>query len=478
MQDQPTIIEPQIRNWKQIRKHMTSGCDERIYLDDSNLNSYKTNPLGYKNLVHRGSCTGGTLNDDNVRLMDNLLDSNLSDPVRYEQLLAEQTAELKELINYQGEDEFDIFYAPSGSDLVYFPALFCKIMHPERPVLNLLSCPEELGSGTLLAVKGEFHANNNQFDESVVKGDKVDPASAIKVLSLSARGEDGKIINHKDYILEQINKHPNHSIIVSLVYGSKSGIEDNLNIMDKVDREDVIWTIDMCQFRHSKKIIHRILDKNGCIMITGSKFYQAPPFCGSLLVSRHIMDQLKQGDLSKFEKLRPVLSSYDFPASIRKMTNLPNRMNIGLRLRWACSLNEIRKFRKIPRHPVTKKIGQWNDFITEQLSNSPEFELMPDQRITNKTIISFRIRKGDKFLNHAELKQLYSQVVIEGRIGGQHEKKVYVGQPVAYGEKSFLRVAIGSMCIREFIKNDETEFAEDAEILSIIRSKIKMVETA
>ena len=230
-----------------------------------------------------------------------------------------------------------------------------------------------MGSGTLHAVKGEYHADFNQFEESVSKGEKIDANLDIKVLSLTARGTDGKIVNHEKYIKEQIEKHHDHSIIVSLVYGSKSGIEDNLDIIDKIDQNNIIWTVDMCQFRHSKKIIHKLLDKNGCVLITGSKFYQAPPFCGALLVNKSFLNRLEQGDLQQFSRLKTIFSSYDFPSSIRKEVNLEPKLNIGLRLRWACSINEIQKFRKYPQGPVRKKINQWNEFIINLLHQSGSF---------------------------------------------------------------------------------------------------------
>ena len=258
----------------------------------------------------------------------------------------------------------------------------------------------------------------------------------------------------------------------------KSGIEDNLELIDRIDRPDIIWTVDMCQFRHSRKIIHRLLEKNACVMITGSKFYQAPPFCGALLVPQKFMRVLENGHLSLFSKLGKLFSAYDFPPSIRKEIHLEKRQNIGLRLRWACSLNEIAKFRKIPKEIAKAKIAEWNAFVMAKLEKSSCFEPMPDQRITNKTIISFRVKRDDRYLDHLQLKELFRDVVGHGRIPGEPERRVFIGQPVAYGIKSFLRVAIGSMCIREFIANNETEFEDDAAILSIIESKIEGIETA
>ncbi len=456
-----------------LEYYLTKGCDERIYLNDDGLTRYWVNPVAYEGRINRGSCTCGSLNDDNLQLMYELLDRDLTNRENYEALLAEQTAEFKRMLNHPGEDKFQVFYGPSGTDLVYFPIIFANILHPNRPILNLLSCPEELGSGTLFAVRGEYHANYNQFEETVKKGQKISPSFNIKVLYLDARGIDGKIINHEPYIEEQIKRHQNHSIIGSLVYGSKSGIQDNLNMIDRFDREDIIWNVDLCQFRHHLSTIHRILDKNGVVMITGSKFYQAPPFCGALLVSNAMMEKIKGGNFEVVSKFNKVFSAYDFPASIRQQTGLEYRQNIGNLLRWACFLNERKKFAELSEDTVHELVTRWNKFINQQLENSKEFELMPDQAHTNSSIISFRVKKDGEYLNHKELKELYRQLVCADYSGQYNFQKIFIGQPVAYGHKSFLRLALGSMNLRKFYREDEREFKDDADIIQILKNAIQ-----
>jgi hypothetical protein len=461
-----------------LAHYMRTGCDERIYLDEKGVTRYGINPLAYQGRVNRGSCTCGSFNEENEAAMYELLSRNLEEKENYEKLLKEQTAELKKLLNYPGEDKFEIFYGASGTDLVYFPIIFSTILYPDKPILNILSCPEELGSGTLFAVRGEFHANFNQFEEPVPRGQKVCPCFNIKVLHLDARDTDGNIINHEAYIAEQIERHPNYAIIGSLVHGSKSGIQDNLEMMDRFNRKDIIWNVDLCQFRHDLSTIHNILDKNGCVMITGSKFYQAPPFCGALLVHKDMMKSLENGNFTVVPMFKDMMSAYDFPESMREKTALPYRQNIGLHLRWACFLQERTKFQEIPEDEVNEIIDRWNDLIRKILEANDEFELMPDQFRTNKTIISFRIKKDGHFFNNEELTRLFKSIVSDSFSHKYDFDKVFMGQPVVYGDKSFLRLAIGSMNIRKFHEDDEKEFKNDLDLIQIIKDKISSFETA
>ena len=471
--DQSDLIEKKNSLEEQLKIYMRSGCDERIYLNDKNETRYGINPLAYADRLNRGSCTCGSFNEDNEEEMLELLRRDLENPEAYEKLLAEQTAELKSILNYPGEDKFEVFYGPSGTDLVYLPIIFATILHPDRPILNLLSCPEELGSGTLFAVRGEYHADFNQFEEAVPKGQKICPCFNIKVLYLDARDMEGNIINHESYIKEQIDRHANYSIIGSLVYGSKSGIQDNLDMIDHFEREDIIWNVDLCQFRHDLSTIHRILDKQGCVMITGSKFYQAPPFCGALLVNKALMPKLMEGNYEVLPMFKQLLSAYDFPETMREKSGLDYRKNIGLRLRWACFLNERKKFMQIPEENVNRIIERWNNLVSSALAASEEFELMPDQFRTNKTIISFRLKKNGKYFNQSALKQLYQDLVSTNFGDAYKFNRVFIGQPVVYGDKSFLRLAIGSMNIRKFYETEEKDFLDDLSLIQIIRDKVR-----
>ncbi|MEO1435805.1 MAG: hypothetical protein AAFV80_09740, partial [Bacteroidota bacterium] len=428
-------------------------------------------------LINRGSCTCNAITKEGEQVVQQLLNQDLENTQQFECLLNEQRLKLKDLLNFDGTDQFELFFAPSGTDLVFFPLVISQILNPGKPILNVVSCPEELGSGTVLASQGLYHADYNQFEESLPKGTVVVPDLPIEMLSLDARSKDGSIINHNAFIKEQIEAYPDHSIIMNLVYGSKSGIEDNLNIIDEIDRKDIIWTVDMCQFRHSRQIIHRLLDRDALVYLTGSKFYQAPPFCGAMLLSKPFFERLVAADWSPVEAFSRIFSAYDFPEVIRQNTQLPKRKNISLLLRWACAIEEITRFKATDADLVNEIIERWNTFTNTRLAASDYFELMPDQRFTNDTIISFRVKKDGRYLNHAELKQIHKAVATDGLNPEIGFRNVFIGQPVAYGDRSFLRLAIGANNIQTFIRDDERDFEMDRKVIEFIESKVAAFES-
>ena len=49
-------------------------------------------------------------------------------------------------------------------------------------------------------------------------------------------------------------------------------------------------------------------------------------------------------------------------------------------------------------------------------------------------------------------------------------KRVFFGQPVAYGGKSFIRIAIGSNSIRKFLEVGEIDLNNDYRLIEILES--------
>ena len=49
-----------------------------------------------------------------------------------------------------------VFLMPSGSDAEYIPLLICKILNEGKEIVSVVTCNEEVGSGTLDAAGGRF----------------------------------------------------------------------------------------------------------------------------------------------------------------------------------------------------------------------------------------------------------------------------------------------------------------------------------
>ena len=452
---------------KEISQILTEGCDERVHIiPETGLNKYHLNPVNYETLLQRGSCTANLLTRRSHGVAKAFLGKY--DELNYELLLETQSARLKSLVGSEFNDPFDIYFAPSGSDLVYYPLMFQLMLNPGKKLINVVSCPEELGSGSKYASETRFYANYNQFGENIVKGEFVDPARTSEVHYLDARDEDGNILDRTAAIQEIIANNPDASVVGSLVFGSKSGIKDDLNVIDP--DSDTMWVVDLCQFRVDPKLIHDLLEKGVMVMLTGSKFFQAPPFCAAMLVPRKWSEKLSDVDASVIAPYGKLFSAYDVPFFMQNMReHLPTRENKALRLRWEIALDEMEAYRYWSTKETDDIIVRWATGVMSRLETSDYFKLMPDQLKTNMSIISFQVWVDGKALDNAQLKELFKAITTsthEGFEGGFD--RVFFGQPVQYGSKSFIRLAIGAYTVRAFLEKDAVNLHNDYRVIEII----------
>lgn len=452
---------------------LTSGGDERVTIDPATTaNRYFLNPLGFEGLLQRGSCTAGTLNERSYGIATAFLAKY--DGLHYGSLVEDQAARLRRLVQSESNQPVDIFFAPSGTDLTYLPMMFRMMLRPGVPIIHVVSCPEELGSGSRPAAEGRFHGGLNQFGDPIEKGELVCRDTEPTVVPLAARSPNGEILERRPAIGSVVEGHPDDALIGSLVFGSKSGIKDDLKaIGDHPD--EVLWVVDLCQFRVDPDLIHSLLDQGAMVMITGSKFFQAPPFCAALLVPRVWTEQLCAAPAESAAPFGRLFSAFDVPWALRNLREvLPARENLGLRLRWEIALDEMEAYAYWPTDHTNRLIAEWNAGVTARLGESETFRLMPDQAKTNPSIVSFQVQAQgrDRPLDHLELGKLFQTLVT-----GEHEglsgdlRRVFIGQPVRYGDGSFIRIALGAPSVRHFLERG-LDLGDDERLIAIIEEHV------
>ncbi len=452
---------------------ITKGGDGRLDIGESGVNKYNVNPVHFAQVFNRGSCTCSPLSEDGHNAAKTLyyrLNNEEFDRVRHEQL-----KKITDLINYEDQDRFDVFFAPSGSDLCFYQLLFANLINPGQKIFNVVTCPEELGSGSNAAFEGRFFSSRNQFGASLSPGARLSETLKIDCVTLPARDPNGAIINQSQAISELVHEHcRSHSVSGNLVIGSKSGIENNIAVVSQVP-DNVMWTIDLCQFRASRTLINGLLGMNCSVMLTGSKFYNAPPFCAVLLVPKTLSNQFRKATAAAVAPFASIFSRYDIPdkfSDIRE--HLPDYRNFGLLLRWEAALKEMLLMAELDAYDVNQQIDLWNKFVVDNLSRSDYFELMPGQEATNKTIVSFRVKSpSNRYLTHTQLTKLYNDICGGTVTGINGYSKVLIGQPVKYGDRSFIRIALGSSDVRAFVE-EGFDGNRDRSLIQIIESYVKV----
>lgn len=254
-----------------FEKSICAGGDERIELLENGLNKYFVNPVSGMKYFNRGSCTANVLTDQARVHVESVYNDLMAGKKDFQDVRNDQAQALKTIL---GDDvEYEVFMAPSGSDLCYYSLLFANLLKPRKPIYNIVTCPEELGTGSLTANSGQYFGTKTQILDSVEKGKKLSPNLHVVTESFPARDSEGKVLDHTQKIKASIERNKNEfTIMVNLVVGSKSGIEDNISIIDELADEDIIWVVDLCQLRASKTLIKELIEKNCFILTTDATF--------------------------------------------------------------------------------------------------------------------------------------------------------------------------------------------------------------
>jgi hypothetical protein len=216
------------------------------------------------------------------------------------------------------------------------------------------------------------------------------------------------------------------------------------------------------------------------VMITGSKFFGAPPFCAALLVPQNIQNQIIEKSKNHFipDFFTRIFSKEMFPENLSFLQNQFYSLNCnGLYTRWKIALEVMEKFFKLG--DITNKvITEWNNTVSEYLEkNNTIFEVMPVCIRNFNSIVSFRIKSPytNEYYTKEMLSEIRNYLVLEDTIYNNQKVKISIGQPVEFENGAFLRVAIGAKNIIDILDNEDS-FDADIFILQQIKNKVYQLQ--
>lgn len=212
---------------------LTYGGDDRLVLDpQTGTNKYHQKPFVALGALFRGSCTCNSptqLSYDVASQYHEDLKNGKTDNEAIMQEVRERIASL-----YQLKDGTGVFLTPSGSDAEYVPLLLAQHFNPGKAITNIVTCNEEVGSGTLDAAGGRFfstlepipgytaHMKGGVQMSDIVKG----LGETTKTIAIGARKVSGEVVDSHGDVAEALEgcKRDGSVPVVHSVYGSKTGI--------------------------------------------------------------------------------------------------------------------------------------------------------------------------------------------------------------------------------------------------------------
>ncbi|GFE94644.1 hypothetical protein [Acetobacter persici] len=332
---------------------------------------------------------------------------------------------LAEWYGLPGQDR--IVLASSGTDVAL--AVLALSTLPGQPVTTILTAPEETGSGVPLASHGQHFAQETALGLSVCKGRLVDgfPEDTACV-ALPLRDAQGHLrpeaevtASCQSEVRQQLAQ--GRRVLLHVLDLSKTGLlAPDLKALEVLCDQypgqlDVV--VDACQARLMPERVQAYLSRGWAVMVTGSKFFTGPPFCGALLLPESWKARLDQGALPA--GLAAYANQCEWPASLA-CRGLASGFNHGLLLRWRAAQAEMAALSAIPSASVARRLQSFLAAVTQGIAANPDLEFLPQPAPLREalphdwdrqqTILSFLVRapestRGVVPLDLARCRKLY-----------------------------------------------------------------------
>lgn len=494
-----------------VSRHLTEGGDDRLHLSEDGVNKYYCPPRPLPiEVVTRCSCTCSSPTPDGFEEARRLLRDLWSGRTSFSLAMADTRSRISKALGISVAHE--VVLHPSGSDAELIPLAIAAARGKElgcTRIVNIVSAAGEVGSGTAPASGGRHFSQYTPCGNLVQTGDVVtDFPASTTVVEIKPRTEQGDLANNYDEMMMdaiRANQSETHYFVVHAVDGSKTGLRvPSHELIEKIRNElgkRLLIVLDACQCRSDPEELNWFMERGAVVLVTASKFYCAPGFCGAVLIPegssvRVLAECTAPGGLSDY------LTKDEVPISLNAVRqSLPsNPKNIGLLLRWACGIAEMELFVAMG-DKVKQAMRDWVYGVRRLVcAHRPILDLIDldcaecegDETrfggINTVVSIKFLSACGSKHLEAAPLRRMHRQLTIDasGLLPAQASDKereiaslaCMVGQPVKLGCYGVLRLAVGAAMARDILEPKQLKLAleQDAKILDKMIVLVKYLD--
>lgn len=483
---------------------LTQGSDDRsLIMPSTGKNKYHIQPRPISlDAIFRGSCTCNAPTRAGYEAALKIYDYINARPSRSKALTAVFQSQRERIARYlELPKGTEVVLCPSGSDAEYIPIAIARALNPNyKKIVNVVTQKREIGAGSSVAAGGEYFSTHTPLygrlrDDS---NDLLDGFDNIVEVSVLAREDDGTVIDASAVAAEVARRAESEGAypIVHGVFGGKTGLRDGRMPPSRDSGRSSMGVVDACQGRFSLEELHSWLENDSLVLFTGSKFYQAPPFCGAVIVPTRIAAQLRKlpppFPLSMFgnDGLGSFVTDKELPDCMESWKPFLRRAesvdNVGLALRWEAGLAGMEAVSKTPDTLRTSAIDQWANSVAAMVHAQPEL----DTYCVERSIVSIRLRHNNRksWFNMKELRDVYRYISIglanaAPSDASDEEKAIlsiscYMGQPVDVATSfAILRIALGSSSLATYLHNPDQTLKEDEVVVKKLAIVAKYFDT-
>lgn len=356
----------------------------------------------------------------------------------------------------------EVVLAPSGTDSQLY-ALFIARACLGAPLTSIVVAAEETGSGTAFTTLGQHFNAQTAHCAHVMRGAPIAGlAEGLERIDIRARSNDGVARTAAQVDSDVLSaiaaaRSQDRGVLLLAMDQSKSGLggpsRDCLHFIEEQFGASVLIVVDACQGRLSREALKEHLSRGHIVLMTGSKFFTGPPFSGAVFVPPQIAERLNRncevpvglGDYS---------GRSEWPRGWTQIRQqLPERMNIGMWLRWEAALAEITAYHTVPEVFRRAALTRFADALPVLLSEFEFCRVIDSERShsgdpcdqTIRTIFPFLLVKSEETLTFDYARRVYyalnSDLSCELRPGEALSDRLHastlchIGQPLLMKER-------------------------------------------
>ena len=468
---------------------LAAGGDTRLLLDQaSRLNAYGCRPYPRPEAFTFASSTATSISERAYRraeaAREDLIRASMQHglDLAFDERVEELRRDLEKLLGIEGMGAA-IVLSPSGTD-GELQALFVARSLGSAPLTNVLAAADETGSGVALASAGRHFSSLTALGALVAKGEPIAGlAEDVTSIGVPLRGDAGHIRSGAEM---------DAAVLAAIAGALAAGRRVSLHVMDHSKLgtrcpslaclaeiksrwgDAVAVVIDACQMRLGRPRLRWHLDQGHMVLVTGSKFFTGPPFCGALLVPAAMAARMAEVAAAP-EGFADYTSRSDWPREWTGVrSSLRERANLGQYLRWVAAAQEMRDYFAVPLEFRKFALGQFAEIVSGLIALEENLELLPDraecdpdgdEEFAARTILPFLLRRTGRALSLPESAMLYRALnddvsAFLPATAGERQRRLaaqpcHIGQPVAVTDPASgaataaLRISAGARVVSE-----------------------------
>ena len=276
-----------------------------------------------------------------------------------------------------------IVLAASGTDCELVALAAIAAARRGRPLLNLLTAPDETGSGVPLASVGRHFADDTARGATVRRGALIDGMPVdIDRADLAVRAEDGTLLDPETVDRDAVRLvgdavRGGRHVLLHYLDVSKTGLLapsiECVARLGRTHRGAIDVVVDACQARLDAERVRSYVEVGWTVMVTGSKFFTGPPFCGAVLLPPSLMAALGASALPA--GLADYCGRADWPDGA-PAAFLPPEVNVGMVLRWQAAIGEMQAFAAVPGHRTREILERFTESVRAAIARGPDTRLV------------------------------------------------------------------------------------------------------